>query len=802
MLLPTTNRAMSTPSAHLAPIELRDPLPPSLPAPLTSLIGREREIATVVSLLYDPTVRLLTLTGSGGVGKTRLSLQTAEATQDYFADGVAFVSLASTVDPALVASNIARALGIRETRNSSAVDRLIEELRFCQRLLILDNLEHVIDAAPLVVALLSSCPQLKVLATSRAPLRVSGEKVVEILPLTLPVDADRDAISDLAKTESVQLFVARARAVRHEFVISEENAASVAEIVRRVEGVPLAIELAAARLAHLSPAALNDRLESRLPLLTGGERDLPERQRTMRATIAWSYDLLTPDQQRLFRHLSVFVGGITLEAACAVMNRPYFSFIEVLDGVGSLIGMSLLRQDEERSDGPRYVMLEMVREYGLELLHNVGAYDVVRTRHAKWCVEFAERADPAVWGGPDHVVWLDRLETEFPNFRVALSWLDETADWASLLRLAAALGGLWRFRSYRVEGLEWLTRALDRGDAAATAARGMALIKLAVLNRGRGNLDVEDVVLEGLAIRRHLDEERALARTLLLQVKVLLEKNEDDRALEALREAEEIMKRLNEPPGLGRLRSVEAIIAMRNGNVIEAQRLYEEAVEFYERDEFAIAIAEVRLSQGWIQSGQRNFHEAAFYFLESLKHWNLYRNKEILVDVTIAAAFLGANTDRFRESGRLTGFAHALGERLGYINLPVQRERFERARLMAVETLGEEAFASEWRAGRNLSILQAIDDTRALLVAINEECREKSTEHGLVEPNSSFLGGLTPREQEVLRHVAEGKSNRQIADLLYVSERTIENHVHHILAKLDLPSRSAATGYAIRHDLA
>jgi predicted ATPase/DNA-binding CsgD family transcriptional regulator len=753
-------------------------------------------------MLLDPLVRLVTLTGSGGVGKTRLALQAAEATSGYFVDGRVFVPLASTADPALVALAIAQALGIRDSRTVSAANRLTDVLRERQLLLILDNFEHVLDAAPVVVSLLASCPQLTVLATSRSPLRVSGEHVVEIVPLALPVDGSDITAADIAESDAVQLFIARARAVRHDFGLSEENAAAVADIVRRVEGLPLAIELAAARLAHLSPAALIARFEPRLPLLTGGERDLPERQRTMGATIAWSYDLLNPDQQELFRHLSVFIGGFTLEAACAVMARSDASDIDVLNGVGSLVAMSLVRRDDEGQDEPRYLMLEMVREYGLNRLVECGSYDLVRTRHAIWCVEYAERGDPAIWGGPDHSCWLDRLEIELPNFRAALRWLDESADEASLLRLAAALGGLWHFRSYRAEGREWLTTALASGDETVPAARGTALIKLAILNRALGNADVEHFIVEGLEIRRQLDDQRAISRSLMLLASVLLGQNAIDRAREVLREVEEMLEGRNDPAGFGRLKSLQAAIAMGTGDVHLAERLLDEAIEFYKQDEFVYRLAEARIFQGWIQAEQGNFSRASHQFAESLRLWSQFRINEFLVDVVTASAYLGATMGKSDEASRLLGFANALRENHGYFDSPSKHARYEKARSIAVETLGEETFASVSQAGGSLSIPQAIDEAYALLASISEVCREESPGHEQVLSAPGCPGGLTRREQEVLRLVAAGKSNRQIADSLYLSERTIENHVHHILTKLDLPSRSAATGYAIHHGLA
>jgi predicted ATPase len=357
------------------PVQLprRERFGPPLPVPVSSFVGREQEADAVLALLRQPGVRLVTLTGPGGVGKTRLAIRSAEtASNDDFIDGATFVPLAMVVDPAHVVPTIARTLGIRETGKRPLIDRLGDVLRDRHLLLVLDNFEQVIDAAPLMIGLLEACPRFTILATSRAPLNVSGEHVLTIQPLALPAAHSRVSVERAERSEAIRLFVARTRAARHEFSMTEDNASVVAEIVRRLDGLPLAIELAAARIAHLTPSALLARLESRLPLLTGGARDLPDRQRTMAATIAWSHDLLSADEQTLFRRLAVFAGGFTLDAADAVgaegevasgsrkaedNNSPAFrlppSAVNVLDGVASLVNDSLLRQESGPDGEPR-----------------------------------------------------------------------------------------------------------------------------------------------------------------------------------------------------------------------------------------------------------------------------------------------------------------------------------------------------------------------------------------------------------------------------------------------------------------
>jgi len=489
----------------------------SLPVQPTPLIGREQEVVIAGQLLRREDVRLVTLTGPGGTGKTRLGIQVAAELSDMFADGVYFVSLAPISDPMLVLPAIAQTLGIRDGVGQSLSARLAEVLLKKQVLLLLDNFEQVIEAAPQVADLLTTCPQLKVLVTSREVLHVRAEHEFAVPPLELPDPAHLSELAAIARAPSVALFLQRAQAVKPEFRLTTTNARAVAEICVRLDGLPLAIELAAARMKLLSPQVLLTRLGRRLAMLTGGSRDVPVRQQNMRNTIEWSYQLLNAWEQRLFRRLSVFVGGCTLLAAEAVCTFPDGGEGDVLDGVASLIDKSLLKLMEQAGEGSeetRLLMLETIREYGLEVLAARGEEEIARRAHADYFMQLAEEAEPAL-KGPQLVTWLERLEREHDNLRAALHWALEGGRAEMALRLGTPLERFWVVRGHRDEGRAFLERALAGSTGVAADVRAKALIAAARLAFIQSNYDRgEALAQESLALFRELGDRRGVALSL------------------------------------------------------------------------------------------------------------------------------------------------------------------------------------------------------------------------------------------------------------------------------------------------
>jgi predicted ATPase/class 3 adenylate cyclase len=663
------------------PLQTVDRQMHNLPAQVTAFVGRERELADVKQRLEEPGVRLLTLTGPGGTGKTRLALQVAGELVDHYPDGVWFVPLAPIARAGRVVSAIAEVLGVRELPGEPIAESLRSFLRTRRLLLVLDNFEHVVDAAPLVADLLADDPGLQVLVTSRTPLRLSGEQELPVEPLGLPSRQTGLRPEEALVSEAVRLFVDRAQAVRPGFTLTEQNVDTVVAICRRLDGLPLAIELAAARMRLLPPEAIYSRLDSRLSLLTGGGRDRPERQQTLRAAIAWSHDLLDTSEQALFRRLAVFSGGWTLEAAEAVVNAVADPDIAVIDCLEALHANSLIRLvDADGPEGtadPRFAMLQTIREFAREQLVASGELDDVSEAHATYFTTMASEAEPHLTGR-DAATWLERFETEHDNVRAALAWLRDQGHAAPAVRLAGALWRFWWLRGHIGEGRDELEAALaldEPRDGAQTSARAAALDGAGVLAETQGDTDRAQALHEqALAISRANDDPVGIAHALGNLGVVAFDRRDYDSAVALLDESLTLARETGNDFLIATALNDLGRVAYEQGDLERAETLYRESLALRRRIGSESDIARALNNLGGVALQMGDFEHAATLFGESLE---LYRTVSdpwgaagAMINLALAArdqgdasratALFAESLERFREAGDTRNSALAL----------------------------------------------------------------------------------------------------------------------------------------------
>jgi predicted ATPase/DNA-binding CsgD family transcriptional regulator len=768
-----------------------------LPEPSTSLIGREGELRTATELLRDDTVRLLTVTGPGGIGKTRFASRLAHGVEAEFEDGAVFVSLAPVSDPLLLASIIAQALSLRESKELGPQERIRQALGRKRLLLVLDNFEQIRVAAQVVAEILAWCPQVKALVTSRVPLHLTGEQEFALPPLALPHDYE-EPWEELAKTPAVMLFAQRARAVRADFELNQANATIVSEICRRLDGVPLSIELAAARSKVLSPSALLARLSLGLDVLSGGPQDQPARLQTLRAAIGWSFDLLSSEEQALFEQVSVFTGGFSLDAAEAIAraddepgSQPAKT-VSVFDSMTALVDSSLLRAHDGPDCDTRFGMLETVREFGLERLQASGEMAPTKNRHASYFLEVAERAAPEMYGGDRHAHLLELAEADHDNFRAALAWAEETADADTVLRLTGALFFFWYVRGHMTEGRRWLARALALDDGVPSAARARALIGSGFLANWQGDFETAVQFLEeGLAMARRFADPGLTIFALGLLGIAAEDTGDYDRAAPLLEEALELYRVSGEkvihPTLIGQIRTHRGVVAWGLGNTDRAIHLWREALAEQQarHDPWGAANSLRYLAMTACEHG--DLDRAAQLQRESLTlYWGSKATDDIADGFSIIAT-IACMRGEFIPAARLLGAAETLREEIGSHPALPERTMFERTESAVRSALPEKIHASAWSSGRSLPTSEAVDEALGLLVD-----RDAPPAESLAEIV------LSPREQDVLQLLVKGRTDREIADALFISPRTAQGHVARLFDKLGVSTRTAAVAAALQ----
>ncbi len=740
---------------RLSDLQIRRPeaRPTNLPVPVTAFVGRDKELVAAKELLLRPDVRLATVTGPGGIGKSRLAIQVARDLMQDFPSGVYFVPLAAVSDPDLIGLVIAQTLGIREPGGQSPFEALKEYLRnslSVPMLLVIDNFEHLVAAAPKLAELLALTPNLKLLVTSRAALHLSNEHEFSISPLALPDAKSLPPLEVLSQYSAISLFIQRAVAVKPDFRLTEENAPAVTEICARLDGLPLAIELAAARAKLLSPSAMRTRLASSLQLLTGGARDLPARQQTLRRAIDWSYDLLSEPEQKLFRRLSIFLGGCTLEAVESVCDTKQDLGLDILDGMTSMVDKSLIRQTEQTDGEPRFVMLETIREYGLEKLKASGEESQTRRGHAAYCLVLAEEG-AAEDSGANQSGWLDRFEAEHDNFRTALTWLTETgnADWG--LRLGVALFRFWETREHLAEGRERLVKLLKLpGAAAPTNARMRTLFAAAILAGEQGDYSLAGTLMnESLEIAKQLNDTRSIAVSLNAMSVNARDRGDLAASRELSEESLKLWREVGDSLAVARALSNLGSVVKLQGDYSHARVLYEECLSLFRALDDRTGIGWALNHQGDVAHAQGDCEGARTLYEQSLKmfwelndRWgvagaladlgNLAREQK---DLRTADSFYRESLELFQELGhkrgiarllesfsasaaeqseperslRLAGAAAALRQSIGAPLTPAEQAKLEKSLEVARQKLSTIESRTAWLEGWVMPVEKAVE---------------------------------------------------------------------------------------------